>query len=118
LDSTSFVPFPASAERAELETLQAQLADRASTVHFARSAVSLVAALILSAASAKLFWDSHKFPWLGVLAGVASVSLAVFSVWNYRSGKRNLKREMELFQSVQTLRRKLGMDDPSVLLPS
>lgn len=79
--------------------------------------MSLVAALIVACAAAKLFWDSQKFPFLGLGAAVVSVSLALYSVVKYRTGKRHLEREMAIFHSVQTLRRSLGMDDPSVLLP-
>jgi hypothetical protein len=115
--STPSQPFPVSVERAQLESLQAELSDRASTVHFARSAVTLVGALIMASASGKLFWDSKHFPFAGILAALVSLGLAAFSVHNYRRGKRHLAREMQIFDSVQSLRRTLGMDDPSVLLP-
>lgn len=115
--STPSLPFPVSAERTLLNELQGELADRASTTQFAHSGVSLVFALMLAGAAAKLFWDSFHFPVLGVMAATAALGLSTYAVIQYLRGKRSLVNEMTMFDSVLDLRRGLGMDDPSVLLP-
>ena len=57
--------------RARLPELQAQLAVRQSITHFARAGVALVASSIFTAAAAKLFWDSIRFPVFGAAVGAA-----------------------------------------------
>jgi hypothetical protein len=110
-------PHPLDAPRVELESLRAQLASRASTVHFARTAVALVGALIFAGAALKLFWDSIRFPRLGLAAGLVAAGFAVYAVVHYRRGKRELKRELELFESLKGVRQSLRLDDPASLLP-
>jgi ABC-type glycerol-3-phosphate transport system permease component len=103
--------------RARLPGLQAELASRRSTIHFARTGVSLVAALILTAASAKLFWDSVRFPVLGLVATVLASALVAYAAVQYRRGQRHLQRELELFASLKAAHRALNLDNPSALLP-
>jgi hypothetical protein len=110
-------PSPLDAPRVELESLRAQLASRASTVHFARTGVALVAAFIFTGAAAKLFWDSIRFPRLGLAAVLVALGLVVYAAIHYRRGKRELKRELELFESLKGVRHSLRLDDPASLLP-
>lgn len=104
--------------RAELQKLQQELSIRQSTTSFAHSAIALVVALLLSGAAAKLFWDSIKLPYLGILAALASVGLALFAVARYRLGKAQMQTEERRFAELQSLKRTLGLDDPAGLLPS
>jgi hypothetical protein len=101
----------------ELESLRAQLASRTSTVHFAHTGVSLVAAFIFTGAAAKLFWDSIRFPRLGLVAALVAVALVVYAVVQYRRGKRELARELALYESLKMVRHTLRLDDPASLLP-
>jgi SNF family Na+-dependent transporter len=103
--------------RAQLPALQAQLASRRSTVHFARTGVALVGSLIVTAAAGKLFWDSIRFPILGVLAVLLAMALVVYAMVQYRRGQRHLQRELELFASLKAAHRALNLDNPSALLP-
>ncbi len=108
---------PGQAQRAELERLRAQLASRASTVHFAHTGVSLVVAFIFTGAGAKLFWDSIRFPRWGLLAVLVAAGLVLYAAVQYRRGKRELARELALFESLKGVRHSLRLDDPSSLLP-
>ena len=103
--------------RARLPELEASLASRKSTVHFARSGVSLVACIIFTAAAAKLFWDSIRFPILGAVAVLIAVGLVVYAWAQYRRGRVHLHQELELFARLQAVHRVLHLDDPSALLP-
>jgi hypothetical protein len=108
---------PKDARRVELESLRAQLASRTSTVHFAHTGVSLVAAFIFTGTAAKLFWDSIRFPRLGLVAALAAVGLVIYAFIQYRRGKRELARELVLFESLKMVRHTLRLDDPASLLP-
>jgi len=101
----------------EFEHLQKQLESRQSILHFAKAGVALLLSLIIAGAAAKLFWDSVRFPILGVLTSVLSMSLAIYALRRFLSGKRFLRRELEQFESLKALRRRLRIDDPSVNLP-
>lgn len=103
--------------RSRLPELQAQLAVRQSTTHFARAGVALVACAIFTAAAAKLFWDSIRFPVLGVVAAAIAVGLVAFAWVQYRRGMAHHRRELELFASLQAVHRALHLDDPAALLP-
>ena len=105
------------AARVELESLRAQLASRTSTVHFAHTGVSLVVAFIFTGAAAKLFWDSIRFPRWGLLALLVAVALVAYAAVQYRRGKRELARELALFESLKGVRHSLRLDDPGSLLP-
>ena len=108
---------PAPAAHVELESLRAQLASRSSTVHFARTGVSLVVAFIVTGAAAKLFWDSIRFPVWGFLALLVAVGLVAYAAMHYRRGKLELARELALFESLKGVRHSLRLDDPGSLLP-
>lgn len=112
--STELTP---EAARARLPELQAQLAVRHSTTHFARAGVALVACAIFTGAAAKLFWDSIRFPILGAVSVVVASALVVFAWIQYRRGMAHHRREMELFTSLQAVHRALHLDDPAALLP-
>lgn len=101
----------------ELESLRAQLASRTSTVHFAHTGVALVAAFIFTGAAAKLFWDSIRFPRLGLVAVLIAAALVAYAFVQYRRGRRDLARELALFQSLKDVRQSLRLDDPASLLP-
>ncbi|HUM11916.1 MAG TPA: hypothetical protein VLT82_13280 [Myxococcaceae bacterium] len=103
--------------RARLSQLQAQLAVRQSTTHFARAGVALVACTIFTGAAAKLFWDSIRFPVLGAGSVVVAIGLVVFAWIQYRRGQAHHRRELELFASLQAVHRALHLDDPAALLP-
>ncbi len=116
-DSPSPAAEAGDAERVRLESLRAQLASRQSTVHFARTGVSLVAAFIFTGAAAKLFWDSIRFPGWGLVAALVAVGLVVYGAVHYRRGRRALARELALFESLKGVRHSLRLDDPASLLP-
>ena len=103
--------------RARLTELQAQLAVRQSTTYFARAGVALVACSIFTAAAAKLFWDSIRFPVLGAVAVLLAIGLVVYAWIQYRRGQVHYRREMELFTSLKAVHRALHLDDPAALLP-
>lgn len=105
------------AERVQLAKLRAQLASRQSTVHFAHTGVSLVAAFIITGAAAKLFWDSIRFPRWGLGAALLAVGLVVYAALQYRRGRQALARELALFESLKGVRHSLRLDDPASLLP-
>ena len=100
-----------------LPELQSQLASRQSTAYFARTAVALVASAVFSAAAAKLFWDSIRFPVLGAVAVLVAIGLVVYAWIQYRRGQVHYRREMELFASLKAVHRALHLDDPAALLP-
>jgi hypothetical protein len=104
--------------RQKMETLQAQLAARASVLHFAHSAVSTIVALILGGAAGKLFWDlePEQLP-LAVLAATVSGLLLVYAFVRYLLGRKAYQVERHRFEALKDLRRALSVDDPSTLLP-
>lgn len=106
--------------RQKLDALQAELSVRRSTRHFARSGISLMAAMILSGATGKLFHDSKEV--LGYsIASVGTLlvlGLVVFSVREYLVGRRTVRSERSRFEELKALRRQLQLDDPPSLLPS
>ncbi len=103
--------------RAEFERLQKQLESRRSVGHFAQAGLSSLGAVIFAAAAWKLFYDSVRFPILGLVAAALCLGLAAYSAHHYRTGKRHLKQELVHFESLKALRRTLRIDDPSVPSP-
>lgn len=103
--------------RVEFERLQKELESRRSVTHFARVGLSSLGALISAGAAAKLFYDSVRFPILGLVAAVLCVCLVTYAARHYRKGKRLLKQELEHFESLKALRRTLRIDDPFLQLP-
>ena len=97
--------------------MQTQLATRQSTTCFAQAAVSLVVALIFSGAAAKLFWDSAKVPYLGIAFAALSLGLALYAVLRYGRGRALLRGELAQYERMLDLRRALGLEDVSQLLP-
>jgi hypothetical protein len=100
----------------QLEQLQAELSTRSSTFHFAHAGVSMVFALIVAGAAGKLGWDS-KHLWAAFAVAVLSVALWAYGLVHYQIGKAHLRRELERFEVLKSLRRTLHLDDPSALLP-
>lgn len=101
----------------QLEQLQAELATRSSTLRFAHAGVSMICSLIVAGAAAKLSWDTPKYYWIGLGVGAVAIGLWCYGLACYRQGKRFLARELESFEALKSLRRRLGLDDPSALLP-
>jgi uncharacterized membrane protein len=101
----------------ELERLQQELSARESTQYFARSAISLVLAVIAGGAGAKLFWDGIRLPIFGFTVSAVALTLACLALIWYRRGAMERKSELERFERMQGLQRALGLDDPSSLLP-
>lgn len=104
--------------QAKLEVLQAELAARESTLHFAHAAVALVVALLASGATGKLFWDlpGGKL-YLGVPAVCFTFLLVIYSLVRYRRGMRVLAVELGQFEALKALRHTLNLDNPAALLP-
>lgn len=117
MQSPSSIELSPEVARARLPELQAQLAVRHSTTHFARAGVALVASAVFTGAAAKLFWDSIRFPVLGAVAALVAAALIAFAWGQYRRGLAHHRREMELFASLQAVHRALHLDDPGALLP-
>lgn len=103
--------------QAQMERLQESLSTRQSTLHFAHAGVSVIVALLLGGAAAKLFWDSIRAPKLAYLVAAVSVGLVLYAIARYRKGRRMLAEELKQFDSLLELRRRLHLDDPSALLP-
>ena len=103
--------------QARLPELQSQLASRQSTAYFARTAVALVASVVFSAAAAKLFWDSLRFPVLGAGSILLAVGLVAYAWGQYRRARTHLRTELQLFASLKDVHRALQLDDPAALLP-
>jgi hypothetical protein len=117
-----YVPGPVNAQtpeelRSQLERLQERLAVRQSVLHFARAGVSLIIALLLGGAAAKLFWDSAKVPVLAFGVSAVSVGLVIYALAHYRKGRRELAEELKRYSDLLELRRQLRLDNPSELLP-
>jgi hypothetical protein len=103
--------------RARLDELQASLATRQSTTHFAHAFVSTIAASLLGGAAGKLFFDSLRTPVLAWAVAAASVGLLVYAFRRYRRGRQVLAEELKRYATLLELRRQLRLDDPSALLP-
>ena len=101
-----------------METLQSELSARISTLQFAHAGVSIVVSMIMGAAAIKLFVDSVKLPYLGILAAAVSVGLTAYAVVQYFKGVKSARVERERFDRMQGIRRTLGIDDPAAMLPS
>lgn len=101
----------------QLERLQEALSTRQSINLFAHAGVSSVVALILGGATAKLFWDSARAPHVAWLGLSLTLGLVVYAVARYRKGRTVLADELVRYESMLELRRRLGLDDPSALLP-
>ena len=103
--------------RSQLERLQERLATRQSILHFAHAAVSLIAALLFGGAAVKLFLDSARAPVLGLSATVVALGLLTYSLVRYAKGRRELAEELKRYGDLLELRRRLQLDNPSMLLP-
>jgi hypothetical protein len=111
-------PDSSTAPQEALEALQRELSARESVLHFAHAAVSTILALIAAGTSAKMYWDltGERTIYAAPVLGFASVCF-VYGAIRYLIGRRVLKRELESFAKLQSLRRQLGRDDTSKLLP-
>ena len=101
----------------QLERLQEALSTRQSILHFAHAGVSSIVALILGGATAKLFWDSTRAPYVGWLGLALTLGLVIYGVSRYRKGRTVLADELVRYESMMELRRQLRLDEPSALLP-
>ena len=103
-----------------LAQLQAELATRQSVLHFAHCAVAVILALIAAGTAGKMTWDFGIRPEVDVFipaVGVFSGLCFLYGLVRYLFGRRALKKELVSFAQLQALRRQLGLDDPSGLLP-
>ena len=101
----------------ELERLHQELSARQSTPYFARSAISLVLAVIAAGAAGKLFWDGTRLAAFGYAVAAVALGLGYVALHCYRRGAVALKSELKRFERMPGLHRALGLDDPSSLLP-
>lgn len=101
----------------QLERLQEALSTRQSTLLFAHTGVSFVVAFILGGATAKLFWDSTRAPYVAWLGLAATLGLVIYGVMRYRQGRTVLADELVRYETMLELRQRLGLDDPKALLP-
>ncbi|SEM13736.1 hypothetical protein SAMN05444354_11248 [Stigmatella aurantiaca] len=116
------MPRPVNADnpdelRSQLEQLQGSLAARQSILHFAHAGVATLVAFILGGAAAKLFWDSLRTPVLGFVAAAVALGLVVYGLTHYLKGRRELAGELKRYGDLLELRRRLRLDNPSLLLP-
>jgi hypothetical protein len=117
-----YVPGPVNAQnskelRSELDRLQESLATRQSVLHFAHTGVSLIIAMLLAGAAAKLFWDSVRVPLVAFAAAAVSLGLVAYGLSHYGKGRRALAEELKRYADLLALRRQLKLDNPSQLLP-
>jgi hypothetical protein len=111
-------PVPSTSDLAtELQRIQEELSTRRSTTFFARGGISFVASLMFAGAAIKLFWDSVRVSYLSVASTFVFVALAWYGFLQYRTGKKWAKEEQQKFVKLQSLRQRLGLEDPSALLP-
>jgi len=101
--------------REQLDRLQEALSTRQSTQLFAQAGLSFVVALILGGATAKLFWDSVKTPYLAWLGLAATLALAVYAATRLGKGRTVLADELARYATMLELRRRLGLDEPAAL---
>lgn len=108
----------APTDPARLDTLQGALHSRKSTFHLAHASVSLLVAMIAASTAAKLFWD-YELGELALFGAAVIIALVMFThaFVRWALGRRALAKELVLFAELKDLRRTLGLDDPSVLLP-
>jgi hypothetical protein len=103
--------------RSQLEWLQERLATRQSILHFAHAAVSLIVSLTFGGAAVKLFLGSAMVPVLSFAATVVAVGLLIYSLVRYAKGRQELAEELKRYGDLLELRRRLQLDNPSMLLP-
>jgi hypothetical protein len=103
--------------REQFDRLQEALSTRQSTELFARAGGAFIVALILGGATGKLFWDSMRAPWVAWLGLLATVGLLVYGVLRLGKARAVLADELVRYATMLELRRQLGLDNPSVLLP-
>lgn len=101
----------------QLERLQEALSARQSTLLFAHAGVSFIVAFILGGATAKLFWDSARAPYVAWLGLTATLGLVIYGLLRYRRGRTVLADELVRYETMLELRHRLGLDDPKALLP-
>jgi hypothetical protein len=105
-------------DAARLAKLQEALNARRSIFHLAHAALSGLIGLIAAGTAGRLYWDYglDQLPLLGAAVVVATIMLAHASV-RWVLGRRELGRELAWLSELKDLRRTLGLDDPSLLLP-
>ena len=103
--------------REQFDRLQEALSTRQSTELFAHAGAAFIVALILGGATGKLFWDSVRTPYLAWAGLVATLGLIVFGVLRLGRARAVLADELARYATMLELRRQLGLDNPSVLLP-
>ncbi len=108
----------ADPRREELDSIQAKLASRRSIMHFAKAAVAIVWGLICFGAAGKMLWDLRlELVDFTTPVAVLACVLVAYGLVHWLLGRRELQKELALFQSVKHLREQLRLDDPNALLP-
>jgi len=112
---------PPDERRRELDRLQAQIATRTSILHLAHGAVSTIFSLMIYGLAALFQWGKHKpdavTPHYALHVAGAASALLLFSLTCFWLAYRAHLREVVLFAELQSLRRELKLEDPSLLLP-
>jgi len=104
--------------RAEHDQLMARLSARRSMEHFAHAAISLFVAVIVGGASTMLFWEEGEAYAVPSAVGAAlAVGLLAYAWVRYLRGRSARAAEHREFERLSALRRSLGIDDPSAMLP-
>jgi cytochrome bd-type quinol oxidase subunit 1 len=105
--------------REEHDAVLNSLGARRSTLHLAHAAVSGFVSLTFLAVGAKTWWDYSEYDpeyYQGSLIIAAAAGL--YSAVRLIIGRGHFKRERVALRRLLTLRRELGVDDPSVMLPN
>lgn len=110
---------PPDERRRELDRLQAQIATRASILHFARGAVSVILSLMVFGLASLLRWgkgagEARAF---ALPVAILAAALSAYGLSRFWLGRRVYLRERALVEELRSLRRELKLEDPSALLP-
>jgi hypothetical protein len=105
--------------RAELDRLQAELAARSSTLHFAHAAVTTMTGLMALGASLLLRFTPaiEDKTTQAAVAGAIAVVLLGYAMVRFWVGRLRQRQELHKFEHLKALRRELNLEDPSALLP-
>lgn len=95
----------------------AKLSARQSTLHFAHAAVSTFLCCVFGGASLKLSIDTeHAWaPDLIVPAAIIAGTAALYAIVRLVMGRFVLAKEVVEFETLQSLRRQLKLDEPPML---
>lgn len=106
----------ASIERQRLAELQEQVKSRSSVLHYTHGAVSLLLCSMFGGAGVRLWWEYGPTPW-AMTASLVGIALFVYAAVRLVLGRSAMSLEKQRFAELQTLRKRLGFDEPSSMLP-